>query len=468
MVKNKLLTEAGKIGAKPFIILVLVLLFLIPLSMLDSLIRDRKNYQREAVSSILQPKGGEPVVEGFALAVPYTINTEVIDKNGSTRYEKRTSYIVCTPEEWNANAVVETEHLTRGIFKVPVFIGKINSSGNFSKLEYSFNKINESDILWDECVLMIGVSNKKNLTKIPSISLNQNSGNNQNNSDNQKNLSHSLFSLENASPFTSTVFYEIDAQSVRNGFSFSSEIEIQGGKSFRIMPLAGNNSFTLESEWTTPGFSGGWLPVERNISENGFSAKWNIVGLSTVFPKMWITSQSTTSSDGKKFSQGAETVKIEFVTPVDNYQKTERSIKYALLFLLIPFIAIFIFEIFTKIKIHPVQYCLIGLADVIFYLLLLSVSEHLSFTLTYWISSMAVSLLLLFYASAIFKKIKWGAFFALVQVTAYIFLFGTLQAEDYALLIGSLGLFFVIALLMVLTRNIDWFASQSEKDFEQL
>ena len=158
----------------------------------------------------------------------------------------------------------------------------------------------------------------------------------------------------------------------------------------------------------------------------------------------------------------AETIQIDFVTPVDNYQKTERSIKYALLFLIIPFITIFIFEIFTHVKIHPVQYCLIGLADVIFYLLLLSVSEHIPFGTTYWISSAAVSFLLLFYASAIFKKPKWGTCFALVQMTSYIFLFGTLQAEDYALLIGSLGLFFVVTLLMVLTRKIDWYAAQEE------
>ncbi|MBR7064667.1 MAG: cell envelope integrity protein CreD [Treponema sp.] len=440
--KNKIFTTAGKLGAKPFIILVLVLLFLIPLSMLNNLIRDRKNYQHVAESSILQPKGGEPVVQGFALAVPYNENLETRDVNGSVRIEKKTEYIVCVPKEWNFNTTIKTEHLTRGIFKVPVFLGIVNSSGEFSSVQYAQTRIKESDILWNETLLMIGISNKKNFTKVPVVKIKK--------GDAEEQLPQSLVSPEQATPFSNTLFYTLGA-SAKEGFSFLADIEVQGGKSLSFMPLAEENNFTTESLWKTPGFSGGWLPVERNISDAGFSAKWNIVGLSTVFPKMWTTEKS------KKYSDYAETVKIEFVTPVDNYQKTSRSVKYALLFLIIPFIAIFIFEIFTGKKIHPVQYCLIGLADVIFYLLLLSVSEHLSFTLTYWISSLSVSLLLLFYATAIFKSIRWGALFSLVQVVSYIFLFGTLQTEDYALLIGSLGLFFVIALLMVLTHKVDWY-----------
>jgi len=356
------------------------------------------------------------------------------------------------------------EYLTRGIFKAPVFSGTVHSDGGFSAVDYSYNKIDERDIVWDECVLMLGISNKKNLTKLPVITANGTP------------LEMSLMSPENASPFSNTVFYNVPAEYCKKGFSFTAETEIQGGRYFAAMPIAADNTFSVESTWPTPGFTGGWLPTERSISDAGFSAVWNIAGRSAAFPKEWIASEKKDApvSSVRKYNEkygydsydrdgdAAETIQIDFVTPVDNYQKTERSIKYALLFLIIPFITIFIFEIFTHVKIHPVQYCLIGLADVIFYLLLLSVSEHISFGATYWISSAAVSFLLLFYAAAIFKKPKWGACFALVQMVSYIFLFGTLQAEDYALLIGSLGLFFVVTLLMVLTRKIDWYAAQEE------
>ena len=143
--------------------------------------------------------------------------------------------------------------------------------------------------------------------------------------------------------------------------------------------------------------------------------------------------------------------------PVDSYKKTERSVKYALLFLIIPFIALLISEIFSKVRIHPIQYCLIGFADVIFYLLLLSISEHLPFDLTYLICAVSVCLATLFYAVAIFGSRKWGGLLSAVQFISYIFLYGTLQAEDYALLIGSIGLFAVIVLLMFITRKVDWY-----------
>lgn len=459
MDKNKLLNSAGKIGVKPFIILVLVLIFLIPLHMLDSLVDDRKSYQRDAVRSILEPKGGAPVIEGFVIAVPFKKTVDVWE-NGVKRSEQKTCYIVCVPETWNMRFSAKPEYLTRGIFKAPIFSGTVHSDGNFPAVDYSYNKIDERDIVWNECILMLGISNKKNLTKLPVITANG------------MPLEMSLISPENASPFSNTVFYNLPAEYCKKGFAFTAETEIQGGQYFAVMPIAADNTFSVESTWPTPGFSGGWLPTERSISDAGFSAVWNIAGLSTAFPKEWIASEKKDApvSSVQKYNKKsydsdadtAETIQIDFVTPVDNYQKTERSIKYALLFLIIPFITIFIFEIFTHVKIHPVQYCLIGLADVIFYLLLLSVSEHIPFGTTYWISSAAVSFLLLFYASAIFKKPKWGACFALVQMTSYIFLFGTLQAEDYALLIGSLGLFFVVTLLMVLTRKIDWYAAQEE------
>ena len=247
--------------------------------------------------------------------------------------------------------------------------------------------------------------------------------------------------------------------------SLSGKIDFQGGENIKIRPIATDNYFSMKSDWTSPSFSGGWLPKERNISENGFSAVWNIAGLSTVYPKSWLSE--------KEFKP--ESLKVSFMIPVDAYKKTERSVKYALLFLIIPFIALLISEIFSKIRIHPVQYCLIGFADIIFYLLLLSISEHLSFDSTYLICAICVSLSTLFYASAIFRQIKWGGLLSSVQFISYIFLYGTLQAEDYALLIGSIGLFIVLVLLMFITRKIDWYelgnelasekeASDSKKD----
>lgn len=460
MEKDIVLNEAKKIGVKPLFIFVLVLLFLIPLFMLKSLVRDRKRYQQTAVASILEPKGGEPHIEGFALALPYT-ETKTVENNSRERYnETKTFYIIATPETWNAKANVEIQSLTRGIFKVPVFQTDIISHCVFSPFDLKEFNIPEHAIQFDECVLMLGIANKKNLTRAPDVFIDG------------KKITALSSTVEAASPFSNAIFYRIPSALLKNGFSLESQVHIQGGAALHFMPFAESNVFEISSTWKTPAFKGSWLPNERTISNEGFSARYEIAGLSTPFPRMWNTAKQENkaiapdSFNDRIYDEYAsyepnvhasESFFVEFLTSVDNYQKTERSVKYAILFLIIPFLAIFIFEIFSGEKIHPVQYCLIGLADIVFYALLLSLSEHFSFEASYFIGATAVCILVFFYASAIFKKIKWGAFFLLVHAISYLFLFGTLQAEDFALLIGSIGLFFVVALLMVLTHRVNWY-----------
>ncbi len=449
--RRRLVQAMDRLGAKPFIILLLVLLFLIPINMIQSLVRDREHYREQAILSVLVPKGGEPTLEGIVMAIPYNHAESYTykDANNQERQEQRisTRYLFSVPQTMDFSTTVEPEYLTRGIFDVPVFDCEVDFSGDFSAAAYEHLKIAEDAIRWEEAVLLFGITNKKSLTALPIVTV---AG---------RQLEPSLTEPV-ASPFESTLCYDLPEEVAKTGFDYQIAAKIQGGESLSMVPLATDNSFFMESSWPTPGFGGGWLPAERELTGEGFTASWSIPGLSTVYPKTWVVMEGT-PREVQKYS---ERVVVSFVTPVDSYQKTSRSVKYAVLFLIIPFLAIFIFEVFTRVRIHPIQYCLIGLADVIFYLLLLSVSEHLDFSLTYWISSAAVSFLTLFYAATIFGKLKWGLLFAAVQFVSYIFLFGTLQAEDYALLIGTLGLFFVVVVLMVLTRRIDWYSVGSGKE----
>ena len=420
---------------KLVLITALVLLFLVPISLIKSLIYDRQNYQRTAIISITEPLGGTAELQGIVVAVPYKIHREVFDANGKSHFETETSYVVFAPDTYDLNFSVEPYYLTRGIFKVPVFNGSVSLKSDFSNFDFSYFKIEDKDIMLNDAVLILGLSNTKNLTAQPKLLLNG------------KELSVSPVKYEGVAPFTKSVCYNLNGTDFSKGLALSGELEFQGGEKIRIRPIAQDNVFRMTSPWTSPSFSGGWLPKEREITDKGFNALWNIAGLSTVYPKSWLC----------KDELKGDAVDVSFIVPVDTYKKTERSVKYALLFLVIPFIALLISEIFSKVKIHPVQYCLIGFADVIFYLLLLSVSEHIPFDLTYFICALAVCLATLFYASAIFKKIKWGALLSGVQFVSYVFLYGTLQAEDYALLIGSIGLFVVVVLLMFITRKIDWY-----------
>lgn len=439
-------------GAKPFIILVLVLLFLIPLQLVKSLVRDRENYRDEAVRSVLEPLGGEPVLEGFCVVVPYEVLEEVEKRDGTVSRQKARRWMAVFPENCEMKADVSPYTLTRGIFEVPAFTCTAVSSGAFPSAFAVAEKVTTPSVLWNESLLCVGVSNKKNFTSVPKI------------------LADGVPLEMSAEPlslpmFDSALFFTLPEPLAKGGFSFSAAQEIQGGQRLSIRPVAKENTFAVLSPWKSPSFHGGWLPTSRSVSDDGFSAEWKIPGFTTSVPEVMYGIDLSNSADYSypKTAQAASSdeVSVSFFVPVDSYQKITRSIKYAVLFLAIPFIALLVLEIFTKVRVHPVQYALIGLADVIFYLLLLAVSEHLSFFATYCLSCAAVCLLTLFYAAAIFRRTKWGAVFSSVQLILYVFLFGTLQAEDYALLIGTLGLLATVALLMFLTRKVDWYAEES-------
>lgn len=431
-------------GFKCIAVFIMVLIFQIPMIFIRNLINDRIYYHRDSEESILIPKGGQPELQGVIVAIPYETFSIFKYSNGEQERVVEKNYIFVTPETFTAQTEIEPEMLRRGIFEIPVFNCDVHVNGAFSKIVEDYLSIMEDRsksgqeqlVKFEDAILLVGISNKKILTSLPEIKAGG------------EILRQSIFEPNIKSPFDETVYYDL-GERAKSGFEFEITAKIQGGKSISLVPHAAENKFSVRSNWKTPKFSGGWLPTEREINESGFSAEWNIPGLSTDFPKIW----SSKNFDGVK----GESVSASFFQSVDNYQKAMRSAKYSILFLLIPFIALLVFEVFSKVKIHPIQYALIGLANVVFYLLLLSISEHIPFNATYWIASAAISALMLFYGAAIFNKIAYGVFFAAVNFICYIFLFGTLQAEDYALLLGSVGIFAVVAALMILTRKIDWY-----------
>ena len=449
MAKPKISNSTIKI----ILIAALTLLFLIPISLIGHLIDDRTSYRREAINSITEPLGRNAELQGLVIVVPYLVHQESVDAKGVPHIQTETKYVIFAPETYSLDIQVNPYYLTRGIFKVPVFNGKIDLKSDFKKFDFSYFNIEEKDLQKKDAILILGLSNTKNLTARPKLMLDG------------RELEISPVKYNSVSPFRASVCYNLGdffesanftsaKKSSEFSLQLSGSIEFQGGEKIRLTPIAGDNTFRMQSDWKSPSFAGGWLPKERELSDKGFTALWEIAGLSTVYPKSW-HSENTFN---------AESVEISFIVPVNAYKKIERSVKYALLFLIIPFIALLISEIFSRVKIHPVQYCLIGLADVILYLLLLSISEHIPFDFAYLICAVSVSFATFFYASAIFKKPKWGGLLSGVQLVSYIFLYGTLQAEDYALLIGSIGLFAVIVLLMVITRKVDWYELNQPAD----
>ena len=455
MIKN--INEVTKtLGFKIIIIVVLGLLLLIPMTFINSVVKDRIRYQNEAISSIIEPVGDSANIQGVVIAIPYL--EKFIDSDtkeiGYTR-----KYIFYMPNEYNVTGDVEVTSLSRGIFKAPIFNSKLNITGRFDKYNAEIYNLDENNtiILYDEAMIILGIGNKKNLMKLPNILINQN----EELKYYEKNINIDL------NMFNNKFLYTISRDNILNGFDFNITMDIQGGNSLIITPLASENTFKISSKWKDPSFTGGFLPTKREVNNNGFNAEWNIASFNTSFTKYWTSDENSNrlnNIDNNQYytsNQESNNVLISFLLLNDNYQKTSRSVKYAILFIFIPFFVLFLCEVLSKKRIHPVQYILIGIANAIFYLLLLSISEHLNFNISYFLSALMVTALTSIYIGYIIKSPRYTISMAIVESLIYIFLFGILQLTDYALLMGTLGLFAVIALAMYFTRNVDWYGENN-------
>jgi inner membrane protein len=211
----------------------------------------------------------------------------------------------------------------------------------------------------------------------------------------------------------------------------------------------------LNSDWPDPSFEGSFLPNIRNINEAGFSANWKVLNLNRSYPQQWI---------GNKYSIDESSFGVKLLLPVDHYQKSLRSVKYAIMFIALTFLIFFFTEILNKKRIHPIQYLLVGLGLSIFYTLLVSLSEQISFNLAYLIASLSIIFLITAYSYSMLKNIKLTAIVAFVLIVLYVFLFTVIQLQDYSLLLGSVGLFLALATVMYLSRKVDWYSNITNND----
>ncbi len=235
--------------------------------------------------------------------------------------------------------------------------------------------------------------------------------------------------------------------------AFEIPLNLQGTEQLRLMPVGKTTQVRLSSNWPHPSFIGEFLPVERNISTNGFDARWSTSFFATNLQSLFDTCFDSTACEelhGRDFG-------VSLVDPVDQYVQSERSLKYGLLFIALTFAGFFLFEVLKSMTVHPVQYGFVGMALVIFYLLLLSLSEHVGFAAAYLVSTTACVLLIGGYLRSVLKSTARAGGFSAGLAVVYGVLFTVLNAEDYALLLGSALLFLVLGMAMYVSRNVDWF-----------
>ena len=439
----KVLKNATKgYGFKILVLAGLILLLLIPTGMIKSIIHERSERSFWSENTIMESWGSRLEVVGPTLRVPCIEYTEIKTRNLSgaeiTETKENPFILWLTPKKLNMKINLGTETKKRGIFSVPLFAGTMELSGFFDSAAINKElKANQKAILAD-AELIIAFSDQKGIRSVEHANWN---------TDKLRFLPGnrgSSFDFLNGGIYSSI---QLNPDAANN---FDISLKVQGGKSLRMVPLGEDSSFFVKTDWPSPSFQGAYLPQNHTIEENGFEASWNVSYLSLGIPLSWRDAELTYSNiDSAQFG-------VNFFKPLDHYDVNIRAVKYALLFLIMPFLSMFLMEFFSQKEIHVIQYLLAGIGNIIFYLLLLSLSEHLPFSVSYLITALATGTMMSLYIRSIMEA--WAKFLLmfLIMSFCYAFLYFTLQSEDWALLIGSIGAFTVTALVMFLTRKVNW------------
>lgn len=450
---------------KLFTILALMLLLAIPLLMIESTIRERLNYREQAVRSIAEDSVSEQTLFGPIIVIPYTeyFMVEELESAESKmkvqrqRFETRHYYVY--PSELNIASVVDTDHRYRGIHKVLVYQGKNILTGKFELPNENVLTKNhiDSQIKIGQAFVSVGVSDTRGLRNTPSIILGGKSFEFLQNSqlDSFKNGIHAPINLSFDQKNTS--------------MPFSLQLNIDGIEQMAFIPLGKNTQVSLQSPWPHPQFFGRFLPSpkERKITKTGFSATWNISSLASQAQQQFLHAEHNNSATNAN-SEAANRAQVQvqnsidnfgvaFIEPINIYSQSDRAIKYGLLFIALTFSAFFLFEILKQLPIHPIQYGLVGMALALFFLLLVSLSEHIQFLYAYLIASTACILLIGIYLGFVLNSKKRGYGFATALTVLYAVLYGLLQSENNALVMGSMLLFAILTAIMMVTRKVDWY-----------
>lgn len=425
-----------KLSKKPIIKLVIIafltLFSFIPFFMIRSTVKERQEQQENATIEISDKWSRSQLVTGPFICVPYEDYNDA-DHN----YHKRNVYIM--PKKLAIKGDVQTQKLHRGIYDAAVYNSDLILTGTFDTED--LGGFNPQKCYFDEAKVQMQISDLRGI-------------------ENQLQLQwdDETYEFESAGA-ENGIQVAIDLyDSVKHVYNFSIRLQLKGTQQLKFAPIGDYSEITLRSDWNNPSFDGDFLPSTRNVSDTGFSATWKVQRFNCSYPQIGYAEQ---------YGFNSSTVGVNLNLPVDNYQKTDRCIKYSILFTLVTFIVFFFVEVLKKKLVHPIQYILIGAALFIFYALLLSISEYLTFNLAYVIATLAITLLITLYSKAILHSWKLGGLVGGILFVLYSYLFVVIQLQDYALIAGSIFIFLVLMVIMYSSRKVDWYNLKDEKPSEQ-
>jgi inner membrane protein len=411
---------------------------LIPLSLVWALVAERSSRRDTVAKEITESAGGPQTVGGIVLDLPYEVGERQAD--GVVRPVTRVAHAF--PEKLSIDARLTPEVRYRSHFGITVYRTTVRLSGSFVPPDLARLGADATAIHWDRAAITVEIPDLRGVSAVSPLT-----------------FGDRTVTLEPlAAPslvFASGIHGRTPLAPGTGPIPFSMELTLAGSESLRFVPAGKATDVKLASPWPSPSFGGAFLPTSQSVSGDGFQAAWQVSYLARPFPNTWLAGntnrvQLTSQRAGALFG-------VNLLETVDHYHKVERAVKYGLLFVLLTFTVFLLWEILRSLRLHPVQYLLIGAALVVFYLLLLSLAEHVRFASAYAIAAGATVALVAAYSGSVLREGLAGAFGIGAWLSAaYGVLFVLLQLEDLALLVGSVFVFLVLAAVMFLTRRIDW------------
>jgi inner membrane protein len=420
-------------SVKMVIVTGLAIILLIPSFLIMEIINERITLSEEVKKDLYAQWGNKQVISGPVLNVPYSVKEPAeVSQTGTDR--RGVAHFL--PETLQAYGTLHPETRQRGIYKVVVYESKIKLKGSFTQPDANRLDLQNAQLHWDAAYFTAGISDVRGIKNLPEMLVNG-----------QK------FSVEpgvaDTDLFSSGLTVKTPATDLQQPFDFEIELTLNGSEDLSVEALGKESKVSLQSDWTHPGFTGQFLPARREVNEYGFTADWQVTHLNRNFPQQWAD---------KKFTTETAKLGVQLLIPVDHYQKSMRSAKYAILFIALNFLVFLFIEIKSQIRIHPFQYVMVAFALLIFYALLTSLSEQIGFNAAYIISAASVISLITWYVASIFRERQSIIQIPMLLTGLYVFLYIILHLQDYALLAGTIGLFVILAIVMQVSRKIKWYS----------
>lgn len=436
----------------------LVLILLIPSVWINELIEERQLRAEDAMQEVFDKWSGSQTLSGPVLVIPYKVQQKVdLGKKGVTIVEHTEKYFFL-PETLKISGNVTPEKLHRGIFDAVVYRSSLAIDADFSKPDFKKLNIDEKNVMWNAAYMIFSITDLRGISDNPTFK----TGDNTLTTEPSNNLGISVTNFLRNYTSTYSTSAEETSEFSSNGIiaklnwtgeadfrgNTSIKVNLKGSKKLNFVPTGKTTTAKLSGSWGTPSFDGEFLPESREVTDSSFNASWKVLHYNRPFEQQWNTPDQKLT--GSEFG-------VRLLIPVDQYQKSIRTSKYGLLVIVLTFVALFLVEITKRVRIHPFQYILIGAALTIYYILLLSFSEQFGYDVAYWVATAATVSLISAYSISFLKNYWLVILLTTLLIIFYSFIFIIILQQDFSLLLGSIGLFLIVAALMFFSRKVSWY-----------